>query len=112
MASIRHQWSVIVASVLCAASMLSLGLSTSTSSTMQVRFRSGLESPVNAGCPDADRLGRAVPGSVGGGLRVLLAGASGALGIPIARQLVANGHTVLGLIHDPAHSEALVALGA
>jgi nucleoside-diphosphate-sugar epimerase len=44
-------------------------------------------------------------------MKVLLAGASGALGIPITRQLLAHGHQVLGLTRDPAGARRLEALG-
>ena len=44
-------------------------------------------------------------------MKVLLAGASGALGIPIARQLLADGHQVLGLTRDPAGARRLEAMG-
>jgi len=44
-------------------------------------------------------------------MKVLLAGASGALGIPITRQLLAHGHQVLGLTRDPAGARRLDALG-
>ena len=44
-------------------------------------------------------------------MKVLLAGASGALGIPIPRQLLAHGHQVLGLTRDPAGARRLEALG-
>jgi nucleoside-diphosphate-sugar epimerase len=45
-------------------------------------------------------------------MRVLLACATGAIGIPITRQLLANGHQVLGLTRDPAGAGRLQALGA
>jgi nucleoside-diphosphate-sugar epimerase len=45
-------------------------------------------------------------------MKVLLAGASGAIGIPITRQLIAHGHQVLGLTRDPAGARRLEALGA
>ena len=45
-------------------------------------------------------------------MRVLLAGASGALGLPLTRALIARGHSVLGLMHDAAHAGHLAALGA
>ncbi len=35
-------------------------------------------------------------------MRVLVAGASGALGVPLTRLLVARGHSVVGLIGNPA----------
>jgi nucleoside-diphosphate-sugar epimerase len=45
-------------------------------------------------------------------MKVLLAGATGAIGIPITRQLLANGHQVLGLAREPAGAGRLEALGA
>ena len=45
-------------------------------------------------------------------MKVLLAGASGALGIPITRQLLAHGHQVLGLTRHKAGAGRLAALGA
>jgi nucleoside-diphosphate-sugar epimerase len=45
-------------------------------------------------------------------MRVLLAGASGAIGIPITRQLIAHGHQVLGLTRDRAGAVRLEAAGA
>jgi nucleoside-diphosphate-sugar epimerase len=45
-------------------------------------------------------------------MRVLLAGASGAIGIPLTRQLIASGHQVLGLTRDPVGGRRLEALGA
>jgi nucleoside-diphosphate-sugar epimerase len=45
-------------------------------------------------------------------MKVLLAGASGAIGIPIARQLIAHDHEVLGLIRSHAGAGGLAALGA
>lgn len=44
-------------------------------------------------------------------VRVLLAGAGGAIGIPLARQLIAHGHEVLGLIRHRAGEERLIDLG-
>jgi NAD(P)-dependent dehydrogenase (short-subunit alcohol dehydrogenase family) len=35
-------------------------------------------------------------------MKVLLAGATGAIGIPLTRQLLAHDHQVLGLTRDPA----------
>ena len=35
-------------------------------------------------------------------MKVLVAGASGALGVPLTRQLIAHGHKVLGLTRDRA----------
>jgi nucleoside-diphosphate-sugar epimerase len=45
-------------------------------------------------------------------MRVLLAGATGALGVPLTRQLLEHGHEVLGLARHPASAERLTALGA
>ena len=45
-------------------------------------------------------------------MRVLVAGASGALGIPLTRLLVARGHSVVGLIRNPAGADGVRALGA
>jgi nucleoside-diphosphate-sugar epimerase len=45
-------------------------------------------------------------------MKILVAGASGAIGTPLTRQLIARGHEVLGLVHDPAGAGKLVALGA
>jgi nucleoside-diphosphate-sugar epimerase len=45
-------------------------------------------------------------------MKVLLAGATGAIGIPVTRRLLANGHQVLGLSRDPAGAGRLEALGA
>jgi nucleoside-diphosphate-sugar epimerase len=45
-------------------------------------------------------------------MKVLLAGASGALGVPLTRQLVGHGHQVLGLTRSPAGARLLQALGA
>src|SRR5215813_11981666 len=44
-------------------------------------------------------------------MKVLVAGANGALGMPLTRLLLARGHQVLGLIRDPAGVPALRALG-
>src|SRR5512133_342943 len=44
-------------------------------------------------------------------MKVLLAGASGALGVPIARRLVEHGHEVLGLTRDPQNRTRLQELG-
>jgi len=35
-------------------------------------------------------------------MRVLVAGVSGALGVPLTRLSVARGHSVVGLIRNPA----------
>jgi nucleoside-diphosphate-sugar epimerase len=45
-------------------------------------------------------------------MKVLLAGASGALGVPLTRRLVRHGHQVLGLTRSPAAARRLQALGA
>jgi nucleoside-diphosphate-sugar epimerase len=44
-------------------------------------------------------------------MKVLLAGASGALGVPIARHLIRHGHEVLGLTRHPRGSSRLMELG-
>jgi nucleoside-diphosphate-sugar epimerase len=44
-------------------------------------------------------------------MKVLLAGASGAIGVPITRQLIAHGHQVLGLTRHEAGAGRLAALG-
>lgn len=45
-------------------------------------------------------------------MRVLLAGATGAIGQPLVRALTANGHTVLALVRDPAKHALVRELGA
>ena len=45
-------------------------------------------------------------------MNVLLAGASGAIGVPLTRHLIAAGHTVVGLSRTPNNHDALRALGA
>jgi nucleoside-diphosphate-sugar epimerase len=45
-------------------------------------------------------------------MKVLLAGASGALGVPLTRQLIEHGHEVLGLTRRARNSGRLTALGA
>jgi nucleoside-diphosphate-sugar epimerase len=45
-------------------------------------------------------------------MKVLLAGASGAIGIPLTRQLLAHDHQVLGLTRHEAGAGRLAALGA
>ena len=45
-------------------------------------------------------------------MKVLVAGASGALGVPLTRRLLAHDHQVLGLTRDPAGARRLEALGA
>jgi nucleoside-diphosphate-sugar epimerase len=44
-------------------------------------------------------------------MKVLLAGATGAIGIPVTRRLLAHGHQVLGLARDPAGARRLEILG-
>ena len=44
-------------------------------------------------------------------MKVFVAGATGALGIPLTRQLIARGHEVLGLVRDPAGAAGFRALG-
>jgi len=45
-------------------------------------------------------------------MRVFVAGASGAIGLPLVRQLVAAGHDVVGTHHHPETADRLRALGA
>jgi len=45
-------------------------------------------------------------------MRVLLAGASGAIGTPLTRELVAAGHEVIGITRRPANAERLRIAGA
>jgi nucleoside-diphosphate-sugar epimerase len=45
-------------------------------------------------------------------MRVLLAGASGAVGTPLTRQLIAAGHEVVGITRSPASAERLRSAGA
>ena len=45
-------------------------------------------------------------------MKVLLAGATGTLGIPLVRALVAGGHEVIGLNRTLGKGEKLRALGA
>jgi nucleoside-diphosphate-sugar epimerase len=45
-------------------------------------------------------------------MRVLLAGASGAIGTPLTRQLLAAGHHVVGVTRSPANAERLRNAGA
>lgn len=45
-------------------------------------------------------------------MKVLLAGATGTLGIPLIRQLLAAGHDVAGLARTPTGAERLTELGA
>ena len=43
-------------------------------------------------------------------MRVLVAGASGALGVPLTRLLSARGHSVVGLIRNPAGADGVRAV--
>ncbi|MGY1603118.1 NAD-dependent epimerase/dehydratase family protein [Geodermatophilus sp. SYSU D00815] len=45
-------------------------------------------------------------------VRVLVAGATGAIGRPLVTALIARGHTVAGMTRDPAKAELLARLGA
>ena len=45
-------------------------------------------------------------------MKILLAGATGAIGIPLIRQLIARGHEVIGLTRRPEATETLRADGA
>jgi nucleoside-diphosphate-sugar epimerase len=45
-------------------------------------------------------------------MRVLVAGATGVIGRPLVRELVAAGHQVMGLSRGPASGEVLTGLGA
>src|SRR5947209_2714278 len=45
-------------------------------------------------------------------MKVLIAGASGALGTPLTRALIAGGHEVLGLARSPESMDRLTHLGA
>lgn len=45
-------------------------------------------------------------------MRVLVAGASGAVGTPLTRQLIATGHEVVGITRSQANAERLRAAGA
>jgi nucleoside-diphosphate-sugar epimerase len=45
-------------------------------------------------------------------MKVLIAGASGALGIPLVRALIASNHQVIGLTRTPGNARELSALGA
>ena len=46
------------------------------------------------------------------GMRVLLAGASGAVGTPLTQQLIAAGHQVVGITRSQANAERLRSAGA
>jgi nucleoside-diphosphate-sugar epimerase len=48
----------------------------------------------------------------GTGMKVLLAGATGTLGVPLVRALVAGGHEVIGISRTPGKRDMLRALGA
>src|SRR5215213_2773513 len=45
-------------------------------------------------------------------MRVLLAGASGAVGTPLTRRLIAAGHQVVGITRSPANAQRLRTAGA
>ena len=45
-------------------------------------------------------------------MKVLIAGATGALGVPLVRALIASGHQVLGITRTPGKSSVLTTLGA
>ena len=45
-------------------------------------------------------------------MKVLIAGATGALGVPLVRTLIASGHQVLGITRTPGKSSLLTTLGA
>src|SRR5436190_13272756 len=45
-------------------------------------------------------------------MRVFVTGASGAIGVPLVRQLVERGHEVIGTHHSPGSAEKIRALGA
>ena len=45
-------------------------------------------------------------------MKVLIAGATGALGVPLVRALIADGHQVLGITRTPGKSSLLTTLGA
>jgi nucleoside-diphosphate-sugar epimerase len=45
-------------------------------------------------------------------MKVLIAGATGAIGVPLVRKLIADGHDVLGLTRTPGKADALIGLGA
>ena len=45
-------------------------------------------------------------------MKVLIAGATGALGLPLVRALLAGGHQVIGLTRTPDNARLLSALGA
>ena len=45
-------------------------------------------------------------------MRVFVAGATGALGVPVVRLLVADGHEVVGLTRSPSRASMVAKLGA
>src|SRR5919109_3696538 len=45
-------------------------------------------------------------------MKILVAGATGALGQPLVRQLVANGHDVVGMTRTPSKQDLVRTLGA
>jgi uncharacterized protein YbjT (DUF2867 family) len=45
-------------------------------------------------------------------MKILLAGASGAIGTPLVRQLISHGHRVLGLTHARSGADKIAAVGA
>src|SRR5215469_9807788 len=45
-------------------------------------------------------------------MKVLIAGATGALGLPLVRALIASGHQVIGLTRTPGNTRSLSTLGA
>jgi nucleoside-diphosphate-sugar epimerase len=45
-------------------------------------------------------------------MRVFVAGASGAIGIPLVTQLIEQGHDVIGSFRTPGHGDRISALGA
>jgi hypothetical protein len=72
-----------------------------------------LPRPVHSRTPDDSRYLRDhSPRRSEGVMRVLVAGANGALGVPLTRLLVARGHSVVGLIRNPAGADGVRALGA
>ena len=45
-------------------------------------------------------------------MRILIAGATGTLGVPVITQLIARGHSVTGIVRNPSAAGALRSLGA
>jgi nucleoside-diphosphate-sugar epimerase len=45
-------------------------------------------------------------------MKVFVAGATGAIGVPLVRKLIAAGHDVLGLTRTPGKADVLISLGA